>query len=117
MAAAGNLYRHEYEDVAPRRVWHTLTVSLPKLLAVIEHEMSMLSEQIAWVTIKFELREDIEERIAKVAQNAGMSVKCYSLRVLLKQLLEHASPEQGDRWRQDIPAILHRNGCSDHGEL
>jgi uncharacterized protein with HEPN domain len=28
MAAAGNIYRHEYEDVAARRVWHTLNVSL-----------------------------------------------------------------------------------------
>ena len=27
MAAAGNLYRHEYEDVAARRVWQTLNVS------------------------------------------------------------------------------------------
>jgi uncharacterized protein with HEPN domain len=29
MAAAGNVYRHEYEDVAARRVWRTLTVNLP----------------------------------------------------------------------------------------
>jgi uncharacterized protein with HEPN domain len=31
MAAAGNIYRHEYEDVAARRVWLTLTMSLPLL--------------------------------------------------------------------------------------
>ena len=33
MAAAGNIYRHEYEDVAARRVWRTLTISLPPLRA------------------------------------------------------------------------------------
>jgi uncharacterized protein with HEPN domain len=42
MAAAGNIYRHEYEDVAARRVWQTLTVSLPSLLAVVESEIQAL---------------------------------------------------------------------------
>ena len=44
MAAAGNIYRHEYEDVAAGRVWRTLTVSLPLLLAVIEHELQALDQ-------------------------------------------------------------------------
>jgi uncharacterized protein with HEPN domain len=39
MAAAGNIYRHEYEDVAARRVWRTLTISLPPLRAVVEAEL------------------------------------------------------------------------------
>jgi uncharacterized protein with HEPN domain len=30
MAAVGNIYRHEYEDVAAGRVWRTLTISLPR---------------------------------------------------------------------------------------
>ena len=42
MAAAGNIYRHEYEDVAARRVWRTLTVSLPLLLAVVDEELKAL---------------------------------------------------------------------------
>jgi len=42
MAAAGNIYRHEYEDVAARRVWQTLTVSVPLLLAVVEQELAAL---------------------------------------------------------------------------
>jgi uncharacterized protein with HEPN domain len=29
MAAAGNIYRHEYDGVAARRVWQTLRLSLP----------------------------------------------------------------------------------------
>jgi uncharacterized protein with HEPN domain len=40
MAAAGNIYRHEYEDVAARRVWQTLTVSLPLLHDVIARELA-----------------------------------------------------------------------------
>lgn len=42
MAAAGNIYRHEYDNVAPRRVWNTLTRSLPPLRDVIEHELAVL---------------------------------------------------------------------------
>lgn len=42
MAAAGNIYRHEYEDVAASRVWRTVTVSLPPLRAAIEQELEAL---------------------------------------------------------------------------
>jgi uncharacterized protein with HEPN domain len=35
IAAAGNVYRHEYGSVAPRRVWTTVHASLPALRAVI----------------------------------------------------------------------------------
>jgi uncharacterized protein with HEPN domain len=43
MAAAGNIYRHEYEDVAARRLWQTLTGSLSPLLAVVEAELARLT--------------------------------------------------------------------------
>jgi len=42
MAAAGNIYRHEYEDVAARAVWRTLTHDLPLLREVIERELADL---------------------------------------------------------------------------
>ena len=42
MAGAGNVYRHDYEDVGARAVWHTATNSLPPLRAVIEAELSGL---------------------------------------------------------------------------
>ena len=42
-AAAGNIYRHEYEDVAARRVWRTLTISLPPLRDVVALELAALS--------------------------------------------------------------------------
>jgi uncharacterized protein with HEPN domain len=40
MATAGNFYRHNYEDVLPRRVWKTLHEDLPPLRAVIEQELA-----------------------------------------------------------------------------
>ncbi|MBV9568859.1 MAG: DUF86 domain-containing protein [Hyphomicrobiales bacterium] len=37
MASAGNVYRHDYEDVAARYVWNTLVEHLPPLrVAVVE---------------------------------------------------------------------------------
>jgi uncharacterized protein with HEPN domain len=40
MATAGNVYRHDYEEVLPRRVWKTLQEELPPLRAVIERELA-----------------------------------------------------------------------------
>ena len=42
MAGAGNVYRHDYEDVAAHFVWETLERALPALRAVIEQEQSLL---------------------------------------------------------------------------
>ena len=39
MAAAGNVYRRDYEDVAVEFVWDTLERALPPLRAVIEAEL------------------------------------------------------------------------------
>jgi uncharacterized protein with HEPN domain len=39
VAAAGNIYRHEYEAVAARLVWRTLTHDLPMLRVVVEQEL------------------------------------------------------------------------------
>ena len=39
MAAAGNIYRHDYEDVAANYVWDTLAAHLPPLRAVVEQEL------------------------------------------------------------------------------
>jgi uncharacterized protein with HEPN domain len=36
MAGAGNVYRHDYEDVAAQDVWNTVQVALPPLRAVVE---------------------------------------------------------------------------------
>jgi uncharacterized protein with HEPN domain len=40
MAGAGNIYRHDYEDVAVQQVWDTVQIDLPPLRAVIEHELA-----------------------------------------------------------------------------
>jgi uncharacterized protein with HEPN domain len=42
MAGAGNIYRHEYEDVAAREVWDTVTLHLPPLRIVVETELAAL---------------------------------------------------------------------------
>jgi uncharacterized protein with HEPN domain len=42
MAAAGNVYRHNYEDVAAHFVWETLQQALPALRVVVEQEIARL---------------------------------------------------------------------------
>ena len=39
MAGAGNIYRHDYEDVAADFVWETVKRALPPLRTVIEIEL------------------------------------------------------------------------------
>lgn len=39
MAGAGNVYRHDYEDVAASFVWVVLQDHLPSLLIVVEQEL------------------------------------------------------------------------------
>jgi uncharacterized protein with HEPN domain len=43
MAGAGNIYRHEYEDVAPIDIWTTVQDHLPALRAVVENELAALA--------------------------------------------------------------------------
>ncbi len=45
MAAAGNIYRHEYEDVAAREVWDTLAYHVPPLRAVVDAELAALDSK------------------------------------------------------------------------
>ena len=40
MAASGNVYRHNYEDVAAHLVWETVRQALPPLRAVVEDELA-----------------------------------------------------------------------------
>lgn len=40
MAAAGNVYRHDYEDVDARQVWDAVQRALPPLRAMIAHELA-----------------------------------------------------------------------------
>jgi uncharacterized protein with HEPN domain len=43
MAGAGNVYRHDYEDVAARFIWKTLRQDLPPLRVVIMRELERLN--------------------------------------------------------------------------
>lgn len=42
MAGAGNVYRHDYEDVAGKLVWDTVQLALPPLRDVIASELAAL---------------------------------------------------------------------------
>jgi uncharacterized protein with HEPN domain len=42
IAAAGNVYRHDYEDVAAKLVWDTVQLALPPLRAVIAQEIERI---------------------------------------------------------------------------
>jgi uncharacterized protein with HEPN domain len=42
IAGAGNIYRHQYEDVAAQQVWDTVQIDLPPLRAVIAKELAAL---------------------------------------------------------------------------
>jgi uncharacterized protein with HEPN domain len=43
MAAAGNIYRHDYEDVAAEHVWDAVQIDLPPLRVMIERELATLN--------------------------------------------------------------------------
>src|ERR1035437_7551574 len=42
MAGAGNVYRHDYEDVAARLGWNTVKLPLPPLRDVVSRELAAL---------------------------------------------------------------------------
>jgi uncharacterized protein with HEPN domain len=42
MAGAGNVYRHDYEDVAAEFVWETVVRALPPLRTAIETELKRI---------------------------------------------------------------------------
>jgi uncharacterized protein with HEPN domain len=44
IAAAGNVYRHEYETVDDALIWHTVRHSLDGLAAAVSVELDRLSE-------------------------------------------------------------------------
>lgn len=43
MAASGNVYRHDYDRIAPRRVWNTVQLALPPLRLAVEQELASRS--------------------------------------------------------------------------
>jgi uncharacterized protein with HEPN domain len=42
MAGAGNVYRHDYEDIAAKLVWDTVQLALPPLRDVVAREIAAL---------------------------------------------------------------------------
>jgi uncharacterized protein with HEPN domain len=41
----GNIYRHNYDNVAEQQVWRTVRESLPSLIAVINEEIARLENE------------------------------------------------------------------------
>jgi hypothetical protein len=84
----------------------------------LEESQAMSDEsQTSWVELKLEFPDEVGTRLEKVARDAGLSLQCYCVRVLLRHLLKDASPEQKERWQKQLPATLRRNGCDDSAEL
>jgi uncharacterized protein with HEPN domain len=44
IAGAGNIYRHDYEDVAAHYLWDTVQLALPPLRVIIQDEIEKLSK-------------------------------------------------------------------------
>ena len=44
IAGAGNIYRHDYEDVLEQVIWQTVGLGLERLKAVVELELQGLDE-------------------------------------------------------------------------
>ena len=40
IAGAGNIYRHDYEDVIPQIVWSTVVLALPSLRRIVAEELN-----------------------------------------------------------------------------
>src|ERR1700730_19276475 len=43
IAGAGNIYRHDYEDVAAQHVWDAVQIDLPRLRVAVEREIAALN--------------------------------------------------------------------------
>jgi uncharacterized protein with HEPN domain len=43
IAGAGNIYRHDYEDVAEQQVWDAVQIDLPPLRLAIDRELAALN--------------------------------------------------------------------------
>ena len=46
MAGAGNIYRHDYEDVAVQHVWDAVQTDLPPLRVVVDQELASLDPPV-----------------------------------------------------------------------
>ena len=52
MAGAGNVYRHDYEDVAQHAVWDAVHVALPPLRIVVEIEFREITDDSGYARIQ-----------------------------------------------------------------
>jgi uncharacterized protein with HEPN domain len=67
MSAAGNIYRHEYEDVAERRVWSTVRLALPPLRAAVEDELKgtrrSMNMEARWIGLSLDFPTRVRSEV------------------------------------------------------
>ncbi len=68
-------------------------------------------DQIKWVTLTLNFSDEQEAWLEKTAQAAGLSIKCYCVQTLYKHLMQDATADQMESWREQLPITLSRNGC------
>lgn len=68
---------------------------------------------IKWVTLTLDFTPEQEAVLEAGARTAGLSVKCFCVHVLYKHLLNNASAVEKEKWLQEFPETLRRNGCSE----
>jgi hypothetical protein len=73
--------------------------------------------EIRWVTLTLEFPDEIGARLQKVADEAGISLQCYCVRVLFRELLKEAPAAQKELCLRQLPATLRKNGCDDSADL
>lgn len=69
------------------------------------------SEETKWITLTLDFTPEQEAQLQELADAAGMSLKCYCVRVLHAALLRDATEEERARWEASFPEMLRRNGC------
>jgi hypothetical protein len=68
-------------------------------------------DQIKWVALTLTFSPEQETWLEKMAQAAGLSLKCYCVHMLYKHLLQDAPVDRMESWREQLAITLSRNGC------
>lgn len=68
-------------------------------------------DQIKWATITLNFSDEQEALLEKLAQAAGLSIKCYCLDVICKHVLRDVPADRMENLQAKLALMLNRNGC------
>lgn len=68
-------------------------------------------DQSKWVALTLNFSDEQGALLEKLAQDAGLSLKCYCVHMLFRHLLQDAPADRIESWRAQLPTTLSRNGC------